>query len=82
MSRVRVSLGWRARMSLGADERMDGTALVQNLEDKKTWHKSSEFFQSEYATDAFIAKMKKPVVAIMHGNTVRPFCPSEVRVQL
>ncbi|KAL8291820.1 hypothetical protein RQP46_002078 [Phenoliferia psychrophenolica] len=44
--------------------------LANNLGDKATWHKSSDFFQTEYATDAFIAKMKKPVVAIMHGNTL------------
>ncbi|KAK4704564.1 hypothetical protein P7C70_g1644, partial [Phenoliferia sp. Uapishka_3] len=48
----------------------DVKALVQQLDDKATWHKSSEFFQKEYATDAYIAKMKKPVVAIMHGNTL------------
>lgn len=45
-------------------------ALVKQLDDPATWAKSSEFFQQEYATDAYIAKMKKPIVTIMHGNTL------------
>ena len=45
------------------------TALVKQLDDPADWRKSSEFFQKEYSTDSYIAKMKKPIVSIMHGNT-------------
>lgn len=42
---------------------------MKQLADPKDWAKSSEFFQKEYSTDAYIAKMKKPIVTFMHGNT-------------
>lgn len=44
-------------------------ALVKQLQDEKTWKLSSGFFQKEYTMNAFLANMKKPVVAVMHGTT-------------
>jgi 3-hydroxyisobutyryl-CoA hydrolase len=51
------------------------TALAKQLGDPATWSKSSEFFKEEYATDSYIAKMKTPIVTIMHGNTRKPCSP-------
>lgn len=65
MSLVRISIVARDLTLMGSVP----TALVKQLDDPATWHKSSDFFQKEYSTDAYIAKMKKPIVSIMHGNT-------------
>ncbi|KAK4053817.1 3-hydroxyisobutyryl-CoA hydrolase [Microbotryomycetes sp. JL201] len=45
-------------------------ALVNQLNDEKTWHKSADFFAKEYVTDGFIANMKTPVISVMHGITL------------
>jgi enoyl-CoA hydratase/carnithine racemase len=38
-------------------------------EDETLWSKSSEFFKEEYAVDAYISRMTKPIVTFMTGNT-------------
>ncbi|KAM0751626.1 ClpP/crotonase [Meredithblackwellia eburnea MCA 4105] len=52
----------------GGDVKSLALQLADN--DKEGWSKSAAFFQKEYALDVFIAKMKKPVVTFMTGNTM------------
>lgn len=51
------------------DERSLSTAIVKAIQDPSKRLYGAEFFKNEYETDNFIAKMRKPVVAIMDGIT-------------
>lgn len=42
-------------------------AIADKLKDKATWADCSAFFQKEYELDAYIAKMKTPIVSVLHG---------------
>ncbi|SCV69287.1 BQ2448_2307 [Microbotryum intermedium] len=52
----------------------DVKTLAKQLAIEETWADSASFFADEYVTDHFIANMRTPVVAFMHGNTLGGGC--------
>lgn len=47
----------------------DVVALVKAAKEKETRHQSVGYFQAEYTLDKWIARMQKPIVAVMNGIT-------------
>ncbi|SGY75698.1 BQ5605_C005g03439 [Microbotryum silenes-dioicae] len=53
---------------------LSSAALAKQLATEETWADSANFFGDEYVTDHFIANMRTPVVAFIHGNTLGGGC--------